>query len=67
MLNDLRPRINLSAHPDNDRWSLYEFERRSGLPHGYFDKGVSADAVIVGLAIVVLALVCIGLALGELT
>jgi hypothetical protein len=30
-------RDRISSHADNDRANLYAFERRSGLPHGYFD------------------------------
>jgi hypothetical protein len=53
----------ISSHPDNDRWSLYEFSRTSGLPIGYFDgywtpdrcvfwasvAGIVAATIIVGV------------------
>ncbi len=56
MLNDMKHRIGSDA--SNDRWELYEFSRRSGLPRGYFDRGLTPDgAVLIVCAGLLLALV----------
>jgi hypothetical protein len=41
---DYKDRI--SSHHSNDEWRHYEFSRRSGLPWGYFRRGLSVDAVV---------------------
>ena len=46
----------ISSHSDNDRWTLYEFTRDSKLPHGTFDRGIHADAVVAVACVVIAVL-----------
>ena len=55
----------IGSHSDNERWSLWEFTRNTNLPYGYFDKGISIDAVVAGLAILIAAITAIALAIME--
>ena len=56
----------ISSHSDNDEWRLYEFTRDSKLPYGTFDKGINADAVVVGACIVCMVVALVGMWIGAL-
>lgn len=57
---------DIGSHYTQDEWRLYEFVRDSKIPHGTFDRGISADAVVVGACVVCLALALLGMWIGAL-
>ena len=54
-------RKNISSHSQFDDMRYWVYERNSNLPIGYFDKKVNVDAVVVGAAIVCLAIALLAL------
>ncbi len=54
MLNDFRDRISSHSMFDSDD-RYWRFSRDSGLPRGYFDRGLTPDGAVL--------IVCLGIAL----
>ena len=52
----------IGSHYANDRWSLYEFSRRSNLPYGYFDRWEKLGHMVAGVICFAIATILLVLA-----